>query len=182
MNTNPKYYMEINPLDKIDDLKKRLAGYKVEMKNHEDEGFDWLEDYQDYMVVSNPFSDNSIEILFQEKDEFTLFFGGGHCHFFPYEYDYEEMCKLMDGILDNRVCTAVLMNGMDKWLGSTFIEKEEVQNPYTKTFEFVFKHTEFEDKVKKNGGSVHYTFWNPKDDVHIIIDKEEDSEKDEQIR
>lgn len=177
MDANPKYYMEINPLDRIDDLKKRLAGYKVEIKNHEDEGFDWLEDYQDCMIVSNPFSDNAIEILFQEKDEFTFFFGGDHCHFFPYEYDYEEMCKLMDEILDNRVCAAVLMNGMDKWLGSTFIEKEEVLNPYTKTFEFVLKYTEFEDKVKKNGGSVHYTFWNPKDDVHIIIEKQEGSEK-----
>ncbi len=33
MEANPKYYMEINPLDKINDLMKQLAGYKVEVKN-----------------------------------------------------------------------------------------------------------------------------------------------------
>lgn len=177
MDMNPKYYMEINPLDKIDDLKRRLAGYKIEVKNYEDKGFEWLEDYQDCLVVSNPFSDKTIEILFEEKGEFTFFFGGDHCHFFPYEYDYEEMCKLIDGILDNRICAAVLLNSMDKWLSSTFIEKEKVLNPYTKTFEYIFENTEFEEKVRRNGGSVRYTFWNPKDDVQIIIEKEKGSEK-----
>lgn len=98
MDMNPKYYTEINPLDKIDDLKRRLAGYKIEVKNYEDKGFEWLEDYQDCLVVSNPFSDKTIEILFEEK-------------------------------------------------------------------------------VRRNGGSVRYTFWNPKDDVQIIIEKEKGSEK-----
>ena len=67
MDMNTKYYMEINPLDKIDDLKRRLAGYKIEVKNYEDKGFEWLEDYQDCLVVLNPFSDKTIEILFEEK-------------------------------------------------------------------------------------------------------------------
>lgn len=171
MEANPKYYMEINPIDKINDLMKQLAGYKVEVKNCKNEGYDWLEDYQDYLIVSNPFSEETIEILFEEKGELTFFFGGNHCHFFPYEDEYEEMCKLINGIIENRVCAAVLQNGMDRWLGSLFIEKEKVRNSYIENFEHIFKHAEFKEDIRENGGCVHYTFWNPKDDAQMIIEK-----------
>ncbi len=70
MEANPKYYTEINPIDKINDLMKQLAGYKVEVKNCKNEGYDWLEDY---LVVSNLFSEETIEILFEEKGELAFF-------------------------------------------------------------------------------------------------------------
>ena len=59
--------MDINPIDKIEDVKNKLSDYNTEIKTSSDQDYDWLEDYSVCLVVKNPLSDKDLDILFEEK-------------------------------------------------------------------------------------------------------------------
>ena len=66
-------YIEINPIDKIPELKALLSGQNIELKTSSNEGYTWLEDYSVCVVVYNPFNENTLEIELEEQTQFSLF-------------------------------------------------------------------------------------------------------------
>ena len=162
-------YIEINPIDKIPELKALLSRQNIELKTSSDEGYTWLEDYSVCVVVHSPFNENTLEIELEEHTQFSLFFAGYHCHYFAYDVDYKHLCDDVLAILENRLCSATICYGENNWLGSCLLDKKAVNAPYQKNFEFVLKHPEFEEKIEKHGGIVCYRFWDGNNDVAIKL-------------
>ncbi len=160
---------EINPVDMIDDLKKLLARQHFEIKTGSDEGYDWLEEHSVCIVVHNMACENTLEIVLEDQTEFTLFFAGYHCHYFPDAEDFECLCNDLKDILGNKRCAASIFYGEDKMLGDTLLDAKAIHNAYQNNFDFVLKHDEFAEKLKKYGGHVRYSFWNSQDDIRIDI-------------
>ncbi len=162
-------FTEINPIDKIPELKFLLSGQDIELKTSSDEGYTWLEDYSVCIVVNNPVKENTLEIVLEEKTQFSLFFAGHHCHYCADDVDYKCLRNDLAAILENRLCAATICYGENNWLGSCLLDKKAVNAHYQENFEFVLKHPEFEEKIKKHGGIVCYKFWDSNNDVEIAL-------------
>ena len=162
-------YTEINPIDKIEDLKRLLSEQHFEIKSASDEGYDWLEENSVCIVVYNSMCENTMEITLEDQNEFTLFFAGYHCHYFPDTEDFKCLCNDLHDILDNKRCVASIFYGEDNVLGDTLLDADAVHNTYQDNFDFVLKHDEFEEKLNRYGGHIRYSFWKSKDDIQIDL-------------
>lgn len=56
-------YTEINPIDKVEDLKRLLSVQHFEIKSASDEGYDWLEENSVCIAVYNSTCEKTLEIL-----------------------------------------------------------------------------------------------------------------------
>ena len=180
--------MNINPIDKVDDLLLRLEKYspKVRMKN--DNGYEWMKEKDACIELLNSDPEAPIKdmIIHCEADvEFTLYFDG-HIHFYADEDDYERMCKLALDILNSEYCSELIFCGEDKkWLCFSFKRREEVEHPIWerignmseeeidsmdlyKYIKNIFK------KLKTYGGEVQYIFWDSTYNKTIKVDKKID--------
>ena len=165
-------FIEINPMDKQDDLLDMLKNYQVELHTTEDKDYDYLDEDTLCIVVQNRQTEDNIEIYLENQGEFTFCFGGCHCHYSPYEDEYEEMKKEIQSILNGTTFAASMYYGNEsKWIGSTFLNFEAVNEPIKKNFDFVLKHKEFKERLYGNGGLVKYVFWNSDNNKKITIEK-----------
>lgn len=165
--------IEINPLDMLDDIQKRLQGYTFEIHRADDEEdeYDYLEEGSVCITVLNPYQDNNLFI--DLSGEFTLTFDISHCHYFAELDDYDNMLSDVLGILKNECCSAALYYGQTKkWLGSGFIRKEELSKPIKTLFSYVLRIPEFRKKLNSQGGEVQFQFWNPVDDRTVVVPKQ----------
>ena len=157
-----KRYIEINPIDKIDEMMSMFKDFSPKLFSKNDEGYDWIEeDDSKCIVFLNPFCEDNLEINVGDMGEFTLYFGSSHAHYSPYQLDYEELISTIKSILNNEVCAGVLFDTQENWFGGGIFQKEEVTKDVTEVFNFVFKEKEFRNKLLKSGYVVKYTFWNP---------------------
>ena len=70
-----KRYIEINPIDKIDEMTSIFKDYSPKVFSKNDEGYDWIEeDDSKCIVLFNPFYDNNLEIL-GRAEEITFRYG-----------------------------------------------------------------------------------------------------------
>lgn len=165
--------MEINPIDKAQDLLAEFERFAPLLRRKSDNGYDWLEEDTDVCVeIPNPVRENSITIECQDDGEFTLLFAAYHSHFFSDEDGYARLCETVSDILNSKKCSAVLYGGEEKkWLGSTLISCEEVNNSVKDIFRSVLEHREFSDCLKAGGGEVCYVFWNSEQNRTVKIEK-----------
>lgn len=165
--------MEINPIDKVDDLIDRLIEYQPIIHSKADSGYDWLEEEDVCVKIMNPSSDNHLEILFQNNGESTIFYADNHEHYFGYDVEYKLMCELITDILCNKKCSASLFCGKEnKLLGSSYVDKNEINQSVREMFDFVLKYKEFADRLASNGGAVRFTFWDSELNYTIEINNE----------
>lgn len=123
------YYDEIqNPWEKKDDILSRFGQYQTEVHTKAEPEYDDLEcDEAVMIIIRNPYWEQDLEL---ELDaEFTLFFGGYHTHYFTYEYDYNQMLRTVQDILDNRLCASVSYAG-ENWLGAMLSEQARTLDEY----------------------------------------------------
>lgn len=164
------YDMEIEPVEKLVELCTLLADQQIEVHKAPDADpeYHYLGEGYVCITILNPYSDSKMFI--DLEDEFTLTYGAYHSHFFADTGEYEEMVKEMQGLLKNEICSASLYYGTDKkWLGSTSIQKDDINKPFNEIFSFVMKKKEFKSKLRSYGGEVQYIFWNPSDNRTIQI-------------
>lgn len=164
------YDMEIDPIEKLDELCALLANQQIEVHKAPDADpeYHYLGEGCVCITVLNPYSDSKIFI--DLDDEFTLSYGAYHSHFFADTGQYEEMIKVIHGLLKNEICSASIYYGTDKkWLGSTITQRDNVNKPFKEIFSFVLKEKTFKRKLRLYGGEVQYTFWNPSDNRAIQI-------------
>lgn len=161
--------LEINPVDKLDEILSGLQNYNVEVhKSGEDnEEYKYLENGDVCITILNPYQDNKLFI--DLDDEFTLTYCQCHCHYFADTDGYREVTKDIYAILKNDSCSSSLYCGNPpKWLGSSFIQKSQIES-VEKNFHFVLKIAEFKKKLDVQGGKAEYHFWNPIDDRIVDI-------------
>ena len=171
--------MEINPIDKAHDLMEKLKNYDPSIRTKSDKGYEWLEEETDICIeVLNPDPNASVKdmIIHCEDDgEFTLYFGV-HSHFYPYEHEYESMCELALGILNNEYCAENVFCGEEKkWMLGGFDTREELESPIWEDLDRLLEDKDYKyiaEKIKANGGEVHYFFWDSTYNKIIKIDKE----------
>lgn len=165
-----RYYMEINPFDKIDEILEIFKHLSPQVFVKTNEGYDWLEeDDSKCIVFTNPYGGEALEIAAGDRGEFTLYYNG-HAHYANYQYDYDLMIERIRDIFENNICAGTLTDGNGKWYGSGYFDKNDISAPPQKVFEFVFKEKEFYNHLTAVGYSVKYSFWNPIDDksVHSV--------------
>ena len=163
--------MEINPIEKKQEILESLKEQNVKVKTCKDKGYDFLDENSVCIVVGNSNPDRELELELENEGSFTLYFAGGHCHYCGEEEEFRELRKDTRSILANSVCSAAIYYGADeKCLGVGFFDKAVVESPYKKTFNFVLKHKEFLEKIKKQGGIVRYMFWDSRYDSSIKIE------------
>lgn len=166
--------MELNPIDKVHDLIERFKEYHLSIRRKWDNGYEWLEEENDIcVVITNPSSENSIEIECQDDGEFTVYFAANHSHYVGDDAGYEYLCGLIMDILDNKKCSAALFYGKEsKWIGSSMIDSEELKRSVWDVFDYVLKYEEFAACLKGHGGSAQYVFWNSDLNQTIEIGRE----------
>ena len=159
-----RYYIEIQVLDKVEEILDIFKEYSPKVYSKTDSGYDWLEeDDSKCIVFENPNYDQQIEIDVGDMGEFLLFFAKSHAHYANYQLDYDQLIECIRNILNNNVCAGVITDINDKWYGSAFFGKEEIIKKPQEVFEFVFKEKEFYEKLTRHGYKIEYAFWNPKD-------------------
>lgn len=162
--------MEIDPVEKLDELCALLSDQQIEVHKAPDTDpeYHYLGEGCVCITVLNPYSNSK---MFIDLDgEFTLTYGAYHSHFYADTGEYEEVVKAILGLLKNEICSASIYYGTDKkWLGSTSIQKDDINKPFKEIFSFVLKEKEFKSKLKLYGGEVQYIFWNPSDNRTIQI-------------
>lgn len=163
-----RYYIEIQVLDKVEEMLELFKEYAPKVYSKKDNGYDWLEeDYSKCIVFKNPHYDQQIAIDVGDMSEFTLFFAKSHAHYANYQLDYDQLIECIRNILSNNVCAGVITDSNGKWYGSAFFDKEEIIKEPQEVFEFVFKEKEFCDKLISRGYKIEYTFWHPKDNKNF---------------
>lgn len=149
---------EIDPIEKLEELKEFLKDYDVTVHTfgNEKEEYSYL-DEEDYCITVKNSSDD--ELFIDWNGEFTLTYDAWHAHFSLCQYDYEEMLEYLTGILQNNLCSfSVFSNG--EWLGSAMLE-----NPVISDKVKVRKHIkssyskEFISKIRQNGAEIRYVYW-----------------------
>ena len=169
---NEKYKVEINPIDKEEELLEIFREYKPTSYSITDEGYDWLEnDQSKCIVIKNPYCENDVEIELENMDQITLFFADFHTHYFAYQGYYDDMVRTVKSILMNETCSGVIKNLNGKWFGSTLAEKSEIGKDPQVVFDFIFNIDEFRRNLSENGYKINYCFWDPVDDSVIVHDK-----------
>jgi len=165
-------FLAINPIDKQEDILEMLKDYQVEIHTVADKDYDYLDKDTLCIVVRNKQSGDNIEIYLENQGEFTFCFAGCHCHYSPYEDEYEEMKTEVQNILNGTTCAASMYYGSEsKWLGSTFLDLGAINEPIKKNFDFVLRHKEFKERLYGSGGIVRYVFWNSDNNKKITIEK-----------
>ena len=161
--------VEINPLDKIDEILEIFKQHNPNVFSCDDEGYDWLEcDSSRCILIKNPHSKNDIEISIGDDDEFVLCFAGAHSHYLNYQYDYENLIEDLKNILNNTLYSGTITDSEGKWYGSGFFEKEKINDDPKGVFKFVFDIKEFNEHLSNTGYKIEYVFWNPIDNKIIF--------------
>ncbi len=156
-----RYYMEIDPFDKINEILESFKSYAPKVFSKTDKGFDWMEeDHSKCIAFKNPYGGEDLEIVVGDRGEFTLYYKG-HAHYANYQYDYDLMIERVRDIFNNNICTGYLTDRNAKWYGSGYFKKSKIAEPVQKVFEFVFKEKEFYNHLTATGYKVEYIFWNP---------------------
>ncbi len=170
----------INPTEKRSELLQRLKGYSVKQYTSTDKGYEYLSEKSVCLKIENPNSNSNLLIELEEQGEFTLIFSYIHNHYSSDLEEYAELTNTIFDILENRIGCATLLSGEEKrWLGSTWIDKTEVNDSVKKIFAFVFKSKDFKNNIQNNGGQAEYEFWNPVDNKTIKIEKQQSIQRRE---
>lgn len=83
-----------------EELIKLVKGYDVIRHTNKEEEYDYMYDEDITLEVVNP---DKIENLYIEiSDEYTIFYGPWHTHYFSYEYDYKMMKNVIKNIMNNK--------------------------------------------------------------------------------
>ena len=167
-----RYFMEINPFDKIDEIMEAFKDFSPKIFTKTDDGYDWLEeDDSKCIVFANSYGGQSLEIDVGDMGEFTLCYDW-HAHYANYQYDYDLMIERIRDIFENRICCGNITDSEGKWFGSGYFDKAEIQNTIIENFTYTFGEKEFSDHLIKSGYTVTYTFWNPIDNKTITVKPE----------
>ena len=160
MTEHPNY-VEINPIEKLNEILDELKSYSTSVLTSEDDGYGWIGEDSKCIVVSDPSGVSSMEIVLSDGGEFTLYFADAHAHYLAYQYDFERMLQDIQSILDNRICSGNLTDAEGEWYGSGFFEKDRISNDPESVFQHAFEIKEFCEHLIKVGYIAEYKFWNP---------------------
>ena len=147
--------MEINILDKKEEILELLKDYTTVVHTNADEDFDYLEEGCLSISVLN----NDEEVLYVDlEDEITLGIGGWHTHYSGYLSDYNMFLKDLRDFIECRLC-AVCIICNDEWMGSfTAYEDELSLENLKKEVNKLLSDREFQRQLKKNGYRIECTF------------------------
>ena len=164
-----QYNLEINVLEKIEEIAELFKEHNPKVFSQADKGYDWLEEADSKCIVmENPYGGESIEIGVGDMEEFTLFFAGGHAHFGNDLYDYGRLLACVRNILQGAECAGRLMDSAGTVYGAGFFEKEKVTRLPEEVFQSVFRIPLYADQLLRIGYRVEYTFWNPMDNQTVV--------------
>ncbi len=113
MEYSEKDLIDVDPTTRINALMHVFADYKPVLMRKSDDGYDWLEDNEcACIIIPNPLSE-ALDIEIELAGEFTLYFGGTHCHYWAYESGYEDLITDVHDILKGKMCSYAL--SYDGW-------------------------------------------------------------------
>lgn len=104
----------IEPLSKKEDVLLKISSFKPEIIINDN-------DLLEIKIINN----YGEELLIDIKNEFSLFFGDWHSHYFAYTQEYNCFIDDLLGILENRKYT-ICAYKKDKWCGSMLLEGEVI--------------------------------------------------------
>ena len=163
-----KFYLEIDPLDKEEELLTVFKEYNPKSYSRTEEGVEDLqEDDAKYIVFTNPYYDCPIVIDLGDMEEFTVYFAENHAHYSACQGYYEYMLETLKKLFSNALCAGSLFDTNGKWFGSCWVEKEDLDKDIEEIFHFVFKEKELERELTQNGYEAEFKFWNPIDNKKI---------------
>ena len=99
------------------------------------------------------------------EDEFSLFFGDWHNHFYPEEEYYQILKENIIGILKNDLCVFSIYS-QNKWKASYLSEPIFNQEEATKKLSNSFK------SIDKENITIKITYWDKTKNKEYLITKE----------
>ncbi len=132
MEYSEKDLIEVDPTTRVDALMHVFAEYKPVLKRKNDDGYDWLEDDECVcIIIPNPLSE-ALDIKIELAAEFTLYFGGSHCHYWSYESGYEDLIEGVHSIVRGELCSFGITYGGWDWCSGFWNGKQIDKNECAK--------------------------------------------------
>ena len=153
----------IDPVNKLNDLLTLLNNCEVEINDNKKEEYKYLADNHLSLKVINKENDNYMYI--DLEDEFSLFFGDWHNHFYPEEEYYQILKENIIGILKNDLCVFSIYS-QNKWKASYLSEPIFNQEEATKKLSNSFK------SIDKENITIKITYWDKTKNKEYLITKE----------
>ena len=142
----------------INDFINRFQQYNPIIRTKNDSDYDWLYEEDRCVEIPNKNPNKNLKIEFQNNGEITVIFCCFHAHYLIEIYD--DMCRQVEDILNNKYCCAALFCGEDKeWKGSTMLKSDEVQLPHKEIFAFVLENPKPKNELLSKGGEARFDFW-----------------------
>lgn len=161
---------EINPVDKkqkICLLLQRLnCKYEIYTSNSGEE-YEYLNECDVCITVSNNYCDYPLYIDLENNGEFTLSYYKWHSHYLGEEWAYDRLCEDLVDILNNNKCL-IIINSNKQWLYSG-LSDTKIDKDYDYKADIKKLPKEFQTELKEFKGSVELFYWDIKDNVLIEI-------------
>lgn len=162
--------VEINPIDKKQEicslLQKLNYQYEIYTSNSCKE-YEYLKERDICITIPNSNCEYPIYIDLEDNGEFTLSYYKWHEHYLGEEWDYEKLCKDLEGILKNNQCV-ITINSNRRWLCSK-LSKTKINRDYDYKNDIKNLPKEFQNEIKQLKGNVKLFYWDIKDNMTIDI-------------
>ncbi len=98
--------MEINPIDKKDELLHflKMLGVSASVHKKSDTDYEYLQENDLCITVQNPYSDHEYDLYIDMEDdgEFTVSFHAYHQHFYPCDTAYTQMLNDIQDVVTEK--------------------------------------------------------------------------------
>ena len=167
-----KRFLEINPVSKEKEILSIFKEFNPKSFSLNDKGYEWLEEGSKCIVICNPFYDKNIEIVLEDKCEFTLYFSVHHSHYAEYQSDYEYMIENIKKILNNQRGVCAVFNSKGEWSGSCFVETDDKDKSVDEILGYIYESKEYFKKLLPDC-KIEFNFWEPQNNkiIQTTIDK-----------
>lgn len=156
---DPKDLIEVEPINKKEELLEFLKPYNPVVHTRADEGYNHLDLDLECISVSN---DNGDVMDIELDGYWNFYFRGGHTHYWSYQSGWEELLEDLDLIFTNKLAMiSYHVNG--EWKGSGFLDSTDDNRDYILN-NFV-EGFNYGKKLKKGDNLVcKVRYWDIKDD------------------
>lgn len=163
-------YAEINPIDKKQEICSLLQKLNVQYEIHTSNSckeYEYLQEGDICITIPNSNCKYPIYIDLEDHSEFTLSYYKWHEHYSDEEWDYENLCRDLEGILKNDKCV-IIINSSQRWLLSKLSETK-INRDYDYKNDIKNLPKEFQSEIKQLEGNVEFFYWDIKDNITIDI-------------
>lgn len=161
------YYDDVEPVEKLEELTELLKEYNPQIHTCKDEGYNYLEEDDVCITLKNQFGK---EFYIDLNDEFTISYDVWHCHYSPYQGEYEMLKEELKLLLTN---TGYIFSVFiqDQWMGSMTLEEPLTSKTQVKKQiqQFLKRDKQWIRQAKAKGVEARMVYWDESNNMIVTF-------------